>query len=458
LATVRPFQGVLYDATRVDLARVVAPPYDVITPQDQQRLYAQDPRNVVRLIAGEVKPTDDATDNKYTRAAAFFNDWLRQNILRKEPAPGLYVYRQQFVDPAGGVTRARVGIIGVVELEPFGAGVLPHERTHARAKADRLSLTSAVGANLSMVFALYDDPRSAVAGIIAPAMAERPRLSITTEGNERHEVWSIRGAERFRELDRVFSASRLYMADGHHRYETALNFRHKQQLQHPEDPPDAAFNYVLALLVDVRDPGLAILPTHRILHDLESFAGPALLRRLSGRHVVTVRATRRELVAAMQDSNAGHRIGIALGQVPSRLVGEPLSSGSRDFPRGQGQGGGLTLATVDITPLPTADPVSQLDVSVLHREILEGELGVEEAMLEQERYVSYSRDVDAALDQVDRGKAQAAFLLRPPAVSDVVAVARAGLVMPQKSTYFFPKPLSGIVFNPLDPDIRIPPV
>jgi uncharacterized protein (DUF1015 family) len=481
LATVRPFQGVLYDRNRVDLARVVAPPYDVITPQDQQRYYQQDPCNVVRLIAGEVRPSDDATDNKYTRAAAFFDDWMQRGVLRREIAPGLFVYRQHYVDPTDGVRRLRNGIVGVVELEPFGTGVLPHERTHARAKADRLSLTSAVRANLSMIFALYEDPRADLAGVIAGATTGSPRLSITTDGGELHEVWSLSETDALREVDRVLSGSRLYMADGHHRYETALNFRNRERREYPDAPANAAFNYVLALLVDVADPGLAILPTHRVLHDLADFDGPALISRLSARHVVTPRSDRGELIRAMRESVPGHRIGVALKlpsrhpgvispQIPSPLAGEgqgggfrlpsPLTGESRPkIPSplaGEGQGGGFFLATVDIAPQPTADPVSQLDVSVLHREVLQRELGVEEAMLEQERYVTYSRDVEAALDQVERGQAQAAFLLRPPAVSDVVAVARAGLLMPQKSTYFFPKPLSGIVFNPLNPGIVVP--
>jgi uncharacterized protein (DUF1015 family) len=430
VATVRPFQGVLYDPHRVDLSRVVAPPYDVISPADQRRYYRQDPHNVVRLIAGEVRPTDTPEDNKYTRAAAFFQDWVANGILRREANPGLYVYSHRFVEPINGKVRERRGILGVVELEPFGTGVLPHEQTHARAKADRLSLTRAVVANLSPVFALYEDPATAVGPIIAPAMAESPRLSITGEDGDQHTVWSIRGVERFRELAEVFRTSRLYIADGHHRYETALNFRNKQRQDHPEAPPDAAFNYVLMLLVDVADPGLTILPTHRLLHDFERF-DPALVGRLASRHSVTPRLDRAGLLAAMHEPTPGHRIGVALAR---------------------------TYFTVDIEGAAAADPVSRLDVSVLHREILQGELGLEPAELESERYLSYSRDVGGLLDRVETGAGQAAFLLRPPAVSDVVEVARAGQVMPQKSTYFFPKPASGIVFNPLVAGIRIGPV
>jgi uncharacterized protein (DUF1015 family) len=429
VATVRPFQGILYDPEQVDLSRVLAPPYDVITPVDQRRYYQQDAHNVVRLIAGEVRPADTPEDNKYTRAAAFFQQWLGDGILRREASPVLYVYRHQFVDPVSGQTTVRHGLLGVAELEPFGRGVLPHEQTHARAKADRLSLTRAVEANLSPVFALYEDPRSAIGPLIAPVMSQPPRLSISGEGGEKHTVWSLDGTERFHELGEVFRASRLYIADGHHRYETALNFRDKQRLEHPQAPPEAAFNYVLVLLVDVRDPGLRILPTHRLLHDFGRFDPAILVTRLASRHTVTPRSDRASLMAAMQEPTPGHRIGIALPQIPS--------------------------FTVDIERAEAADPVSRLDVSVLHDEILARELDLQRAEVEQERYLSYSRDVDALLDRVENGSAQAAFLLRPPAVSDVVEVAQAGRVMPQKSTYFFPKPASGIVFNPLAAGIRI---
>jgi uncharacterized protein (DUF1015 family) len=431
VATVRPFQGILYDPKRVDLSQVVAPPYDVISPTDQRRYYRQDPHNVVRLIAGEVHPTDTAEDNKYTRAAGFFQQWLADGILRREAGPGLYVYQHQFVDPINSQERVRRGLLGVVELEPFGSGVLPHEQTHARAKADRLSLTRAVVANLSPVFALYEDPASAVGPIINSAIAAAPRLSITGEDGDQHTLWSISGAEQTHELAEVFSASRLYIADGHHRYETALNFRNKQRQDHPEASPDAAFNFVLMLLVDVADPGLTILPTHRLLHDFERFDA-ALVSRLGSRHRVTPRPDRAALLAAMQEPATGHRIGIAL--TPTDYV------------------------TVDVEHAGAEDPVSRLDVSVLHQEILQRELGLEPAELESERYLSYSRDVGGLLDRVETGAGQAAFLLRPPAVSDVVEVARAGQVMPQKSTYFFPKPASGIVFNPLAAGIRIGPV
>lgn len=421
----------MYDPGRVDLARVVAPPYDVIGPKDQQRYYQQDPYNVVRLIAGEVRPTDSTEDNKYLRAARFFNDWLRDGILRQEAEPSIHIYQHEFVDPTSGEVRTRLGVLGVVELEPFGKGVLPHERTHARAKADRLSLTRAVRANLSPIFCLYEDPRDKVRGILRAHLAGSPRLAIQTEDGDRHRIWSIRAKEMIEAVAGVVAASRLFVADGHHRYETALNFRNKMRDEHPEAPPDAAFNYVLMLLVDLTDPGLVILPTHRYVHDVAGFDGDALMARLDEQFELIRYPDRQLLVRALQQRTDAHRIGIITGS--------------------------LNYA-VDIPRLPDADAVSRLDVSVLHRDILEGALGLAQEAVEEERYLGYSRDLEAVLQRVDSGAAQAAFLLRPPAVSDVIAVAGAGQVMPQKSTYFFPKPASGIVFNPLDPGTRIPAV
>src|SRR2546429_3902812 len=331
-------------------------------------------RSVVRLIAGEVRLSDNPEDNKYTRAAGFFTDWLRHGVLRREPRPCLYVYRHQFVDPGTGLTHSRRGILGVVELEPFGDGVLPHERTHARAKADRLSLTRAVEANLSPVFALYEDPRSAVGPIAVAAMARTPELSITGVDGDQHTIWSLSGAQPVKELAAVFSASRLYIADGHHRYETALNFRDKQRHEHPEAPPDAAFNYVLMLLVDVQDSGLIILPTHRVLHDLEGFDAPAFVRRLAARHHVLPRADRAALLAAMNEPTPDHRIGLAFAQTsPSTLVGE-------------GRGGGLpTCPTCHMERTPASDPLSQLEGAGAHRGGPERELWLQEILIAQGR-------------------------------------------------------------------------
>jgi uncharacterized protein (DUF1015 family) len=386
----------------------------------------------VRLIAGEVRPTDSAEDNKYLRAARFYNEWRREGVLREEAEPELYLYQHAFIDPTTGESQIRQGIMGVVRLEPFGKGVLPHERTHARAKADRLSLTRAVRANLSPIFCLYEDPGQMIPATVDGLLRAPARLSFQTGESETHAIWSVTDRSTIKAMATALEGSRLYVADGHHRYETALNFREKMRGEHPDAPDDAAFNFVLMLLVDVKDPGLTILPTHRVVHDLETFDGRAFIDAVGRKGPLTPRRDREALVRAMREPADGHRIGIGL-------------SGSRFF-------------TLDVPGVDGPDPVARLDVSVLHRDILEGALGLTVTALEEERYVSYSRDLEGVLNRVETGGGQAAFLLRPPAVADVVAVAAAGEVMPQKSTYFYPKPASGIVFNPLDPEIRIPAV
>lgn len=410
---------------------MVAPPYDVITPEDRVRYYAQDPHNVVRLIAGVVHDSDHPEDNKYTRATAFFQRWLREGILRPEPDRCFYIYRQTFLDPDTGQRQTRIGLLCVVRLEPFGQTVLAHERTHVRPRADQQSLTQAVEANLSPVFALYQHPGPALAQMMDRTVRGPARFSIETDG-EGHTVWTVRDPEDFRTLGAALAGCRLFIADGHHRYETALNYRNRQLEAHPEASPRAAFNYVLMLLVDADDPQLRILPTHRLIHDLPGFDPQALLRRLRKRFAITPVANEAAQLQALQKGHTLHQVGMVLP--------------------------GPAFFLLQIPRLRSHDPVDQLDVVALHRDVIAPEIGLQEGRLEDERHLAYTRDPVLAVDRVRSGQAQAAFLLQPPRVGDVLAVAASGAVMPQKSTYFYPKPASGIVFNPLSPSIEIPEV
>jgi uncharacterized protein (DUF1015 family) len=439
VATVRPFQGIVYNPQQVDVARVVAPPYDVVGPDEQRYYYGLDPHNVVRLIAGIVKPTDTPEDSKYTRAAAFFKAWLSAGVLQRERRPCFYVYRETFHDPNSGEQRARTGVLAGVELQPFGQGVLAHERTHTRPKADRLSLTEAVAANLSPIFMLYEGAKASLPPMVASIEQDRPRLHLES-GDVEHDVWVADSPEQASILASALSGSMLYIADGHHRYETALNYRDRQRRLHPDAPADAAFNYVLTYLVDASDPALLILPTHRMLHDLESFDSAALLRRLEQKATIGSLPVDSSFPSSLVQALSLPLVGRAGEGVHRILLVLP----------------GPNYFTLDFPRRSSPDPVECLDVTVLHEEIFEAELGLHEGILESERHLSYSRDAAKVLGAVDTGAAQAAFLLRPPSVADVLAVARAGRVMPQKSTFFYPKPLSGIALNPLDPAIRIP--
>lgn len=410
---------------------MIAPPYDVITPEDRVRYYAEDPHNVVRLIAGQVHETDHAGDNKYTRAAAFFQAWLREGILRRESGRGFYVYRQMFADPESGQPRARTGLLCVVRLEPFGQTVLAHERTHVRPRADQQSLTQAVEANLSPVFALYQHAGPRLAELMERTDRGEPRFSIEADG-EGHTVWRVEAPEAFHTLAAALADRRLFIADGHHRYETALKYRDWQVAAHPDALPRSAFNYVLMLLVDADDPQLRVLPTHRLIHDLPGLDPKAELRRLQERFSVTPVATEAALLQRLRKADAQHQVGLVLPGPAYFLL---------RIPRARGRA-----------------PADQLDVVALHRDVIAPEIGLHEGRLEDEKHLAYTRDAAYAVDHVRRGRAQAAFLLQPTRVADVLAVAASGAVMPQKSTYFYPKPASGIVFNPLSPTLEVPDV
>jgi uncharacterized protein (DUF1015 family) len=421
----------VYDQHRVDLARVVAPPYDVITPEDRVRYYAQDPHNVVRLIAGVVQDTDHPADNKYTRAAAFFAQWLQEGILRWEAGPGFYVYRQTFADPKSGQPRSRTGILAVVQLEALGETVLAHERTHLRPRVDQQSLTQAVDANLSPVFGLYQRPGPALAELLDRVAREQPWFSIEAEG-EGHTLWRVADHADFRILADAVAGSRLFIADGHHRYETAWKYRNRQRAAHRKASPRAAFNYVLMLLADADDPSLRILPTHRLVHGVPGLDPASLLARLQKRFTLTPVSSAEAILEVPGGAKGAHQVGVVLP--------------------------GPACFSLRIPRVATDRPLDGLDVVALHRDVIGPEIGLREGQLEDERHIAYTRDAGFAVDQVRSGRAQAAFLLQPPQVADVLAVAASGAVMPQKSTYFYPKPASGIVFNPLAPGIEIPEV
>jgi uncharacterized protein (DUF1015 family) len=424
LADARPFRAVRYVPERVGpLEDLVAPPYDVISPEDQKDYYARSPFNVIRLVFGQIHPTDAAADNRYTRAAAFFNQWMRQGMLRQDPVPAYYLYRHHFRLP-GEAPAARAGLVAVVRLEAMGRGILPHERTLPQPKRDRLALTQAVQANLSPVLALHDDPAQAVAELVKEASARPPDATVV-KGNERHEVWVVADVPWGRRVKAALADQPLFIADGHHRYESALAYQAQQRAAHPEASPDAAFNFVMMLLTDARDPGLRILPTHRVLHGLPGYDPTRFRQALS--HTFRLRAIEPEaLDQGLRAGADGARFGVCFGADDFALLDVPAEAS------------------------PAGPPIAAgLDVDVLHRRILAELLDVRQKEEEGERVVTYTRDAGWAIGEVSAGRAQVAFLLRPPAVETVLAVARAGGLMPQKSTYFFPKPLSGLFFHAL---------
>ena len=274
MADVRPFPAIRY-AHGEDLAAVVTPPYDVISPAAQARYYERSPHNIIRLELGRAEPGDDELNNVYTRAAATFADWRLHGVLRQD-APALYLYEQRF--SAEGKDYQRTSLLARVGLEPWEAGIiLPHERTMSKPKEDRLRLMRATAANLSPLMALSDDPAGELAALLAPIRAQPPDAAFVDEVGEGHRLWALRDAALAERIAAFFRQRQLYIADGHHRYETCLAYRDEQAALRKEAlAPDDALNFTLMALSAIEDPGLVVLPTHRVLRDLDAMHLSAL--------------------------------------------------------------------------------------------------------------------------------------------------------------------------------------
>ncbi len=432
---IRPFRGLRFDETVAgSLGSLVCPPYDVISPLDQINLYGRSPNNVVRLELGLEFPEDDADNNRYTRAAGTLQRWLSAGVLKPDQEPALYVYEQRF--SMGGSDLVRRGLLARLRLAPWEAGVvLPHEETMAKPKEDRLKLMHATACNLSPLFLLFDDPSGEAAALIAEAAGDPPTAEADTENIQSHRLWAVRGAR----MDRILGALRepqLYVADGHHRYETALAYRDEMAGADASLSPDAAYNFALVLLVDSRDPGLVVLPTHRLIHGISAERMRILERTLAG-------LFHAEVVSTTVDGDAASRAEEITGRMRELAPSGPVL----------GLYGGSTNAAVlrprdeVMTGLPGSRPV--LDVDLLQDLVLGPALGIGPEELKAGSAVGYTREAAEAIDAVDRGRAQAAFLLNPTRVEQVLETARAGGRMPQKSTYFYPKPETGLVINPL---------
>src|SRR5438270_11593012 len=434
MADVQPLPGIRYSSDIVgDLAQVVTPPYDVISEEDQARYYARNPYNVIRLELGKEEPGDTSLNNRYTRAAALFGEWRINNILRQDPLPCYYLYQQIFNQD--GQTYTRTSLLARVRLEPWSAHVvLPHETTHSKAKDDRLKLLRACAANFSPIMSLYNDPQGRMRRLLA-AYAANAQVQITDEVNEQHRLHPITDPTQSALILNFFSERQLYIADGHHRYETALNYREeiRELRRHIND--DDAVNFVLMALIDVDDPGLLVLPTHRLLFGLSSEALDSLNSQQLAQYFTvqqldtTMKSDAMLAVLASSGEKQPSLVVVTRDQNWLLLLNE---SGRRRMMES-----GHSAAW------------NELDVAVAHTLVLEALLGIRAEDVTSGTYIRYTRDAEQALEVVRSGDAQAALLLNATRVRQICEVAQADDRMPQKSTYFYPKLMSGLVMNPL---------
>jgi uncharacterized protein (DUF1015 family) len=433
---IRPFRALRYAAEAVpDVGAVVAPPYDVIGPEEHARLLARHPKNVVRLDLPSLEPGEEP-DERYRRAARTLAAWRSDGTLHKDPRSAVYVYEQTYRVPETDIERTQRGFFGRLRLEEFGpdSGVLRHEGTLDGPREDRYRLLRATGVNTSPVVALYDDPSGTSSAILATLAAGQPTADVVDDDGVRHRFWIVEAdgplAERVGDLIAAAGSGPVTIADGHHRYETALRYRDERRMSRSceEDP---AFDYLLALMLEATAEPLTVLPTHRVVRGLGSEGLATLRSGLEGMFEVQS-ASRAELIREFEGSVA--------------------TGGAGRFGLWTRDGGAILTArraAFADDASAVAEPVAMLDAWLLHV-ALERIAGLDGAALEGGQRIRYTKSTAEALTLVDAGTegADAAFLLDPTPVEAVTAVAQSGEVMPQKSTYFYPKALTGLVINP----------
>ena len=440
MPSVASLRGLRYDPTHVGaLSQVIAPPYDVIDAALQTRLYEQHPANVIRLELNREEPGDDERSNKYTRAARFLRDWREQGVIMQEPAAVLYVYHQEF--EVEGTRHVRRGVMARVRLERFGTGnIHPHEETMSGPKQDRLLLTRACRANLSQVFGLYPDPDGEVQRVLDAAVAGQPPVEATDHLGVRSWMWPLADEAVAARVAGLMGPKPVFIADGHHRYETACNYRDEVAAAWAAEhggaplPPDHPANFVLMMLVGMSDPGLVVLPTHRL------FVEPAV-------------AGAAELAARLGDCFTARAVG--QGPEAARHVWSAIDLEGNQGVLGLYTAGDKVWTLATITPAGRArmDSIAadhgpawrSLGVSILHRLVIGELLGAKQ--IPTPGYVHLVREVEEGLAT---GKYPLAALVMPASVEDIRQVSETGERMPAKSTYFYPKLASGLVFNPLD--------
>lgn len=437
MAEILPFRGLFYDTAKVELAKVIAPPYDVIAPEEQAALYAASPFNVVRIILNRAEPGDDeGTNNAYARAAGFLHNWLASGILREDDSPALYLYRQEFTHPADGTRRARTGLFCALKLEPYAAGVvLPHEETRTRAKEDRLRLMRATRANPEPIFGLYEDPEGALARTLNPdPETSAPKLRAMVNG-DLHHVQRIGDPATIAFAQMFLHDRRVWIADGHHRYETALTYQkesRESRVEGRESEHGRLSDYILIVLTAFEDPGLVVLPTHRLVRNIPPDRLEALRHRLE-RHFMVETVALEDLPTRMAAGpvQGAHRFGTVLREGAWVLT-------LRDEAAMEAEGKGHSAAW------------KRLDVSILQTLVLDRSLGIPAESLATTSNVGYTRDREEAVAAVRSGDWQAAFLLNLPTADEVRRVAAAGDRMPPKSTFFYPKLWSGLLMRRLE--------
>jgi len=435
VAIIRPFRGIHYNQEKVPaLNPVVTPPYDVITPEEQEGYYQKDEYNIIRLILGKIYPTDTASDNRYTRAARDFEDWLQKGILVPDLLPSFYAYKQTY--PWKGKRETRWGFIGLTRLEDFGKGIiLPHENTLASPKLDRLNLLRACKANLCPIFGLYSDPGKKINALLEEYGArENPVIQLINHNEIGHSLWAISEPELINIISNEMAEKQLIIADGHHRYESALEYHRETQLIRTSPGKDDPSGYIMMYFSNLDDQGLAVLPIHRVLRSPNGWFDWAGFEERA-RQYFSIQPIE------LNEKNPD--------EILSLLEG--LDKGRAGFGMYIGKGKYYLLQLKDTIdpekvikePLPAV--WKTLDVTIFQTILLEMTLQMSIKTLKEQEYIGFTHNMQEAIALVDQGVYHWAFFLNPTRLQDIKNVCLAGHKMPQKSTFFYPKLLTGLV-------------
>ena len=441
MATVVPFRGVRFNLARAGaIEEVVCPPYDIISHEQQQALYRRNPHNVIRLEYGLESPGDTENDNRYVRASALLEEWLRDGAVQADDIPAFYIYEMEY--RSAGKNRKLRGFIGLVKLEDYESGVIrPHETTLSGPKTDRLNLLRACKASFSQIFSLFPDPDGTMMRALAAAPASDVR-EVRTADKVTHRLWPLIDQPAIDMISSSLRNREIFIADGHHRYDTALNYRNERRKAAGSFTGQEGFNFVSMFLAPIEDPGLTVLPAHRALFNLEDFHPRKFEEDLNryfnieridfDQHSET--ADRRTVLDTMSHrADHAHIFGMRVKEEHSYYLLTLRNETDMD----------------SIIPGKSA-AYRRLDVSILHHLIIDRLLGIRMDTHKLGLNIEYIKEADAAVKRVANGDVDIVFLMNPTKVSEVRDVALAGERMPQKATYFYPKLLTGLVMHILD--------
>ena len=434
MAEIIPFKALRYDPDQVKLEDVLTQPYDKITPEMQSKYYEKSTHNLVRIILGKAGETDTDAFNVYTRAAEYLHDWRSGVILKQDPEPGIYAYSQTFTVPGTRDLQERRGLIALGRLYDYPEGVVyRHEQTLSKPRADRLNLLRATRAHFGQIFMLYSDPAYEIEGLLKSKLDEDPEISLLDEYETLHRVWRIHDPALIQSVQQKMRDKKLLIADGHHRYETALAYRNERRIETGSSDPNAPHEFVMMTLIPMESRGLVILPTHRIVHGLLNFDRERMLEAAGEFFNIDRIDLRTESRSATTLLGQAGENGTAFVAVTRQ--GPYLMKAKQDA---------IQHALRDLTPLQR-----ELDVVQLHRVMLERVLGISEEAIRNQENVRYERDAFEAISWVRQG-ANVAFLMNPARIEQVRDIAFSGEVLPQKSTDFYPKLLSGLTIYALE--------